>query len=418
MRKIGRITPAGRITEFSAGLGSHDVLNDIADGHDGGLWFTVAGSVPRIGRIDGDGRLAPIRTSQAVSRARPASSRPRPTAGSTSPTPPLPERSGASRRRRDRELSRRADRRVRPGRPSPRAATAHCGSPRARTSGGSAACGRQTVRDHRVRGRRHAGLRSGAMPAGITRGPDGNVWFTERAHPGRIGRVTVPPLADLEIEQVPRSSSGAAGVLQATIAANSQPTTYSIEYGHDESYGMRTDVRSAGSGAAPVERVVELPLTPGTPYHARIVASNDSGQTVSDDVELWAVGRERRSRSRLAAPGRRHPHRRRRRAARRRGPRHRRRPAPGTPDARRPPRRRSARPSSSARSAARSASRYAARPATGPSAPACTCRSARSSTRATAASPSRVPATAGAARRRARSGAVSSRSARPATTAA
>ena len=135
-----------------------------------------------------------------------------------------------------------------------------------------------------------AGFTSGSSPAGIARGGDGNVWFTERANPGRIGRVTVPPLADLEIESVSGSNAGpATSVLQATIAANSQPTTYFIEYGSDRSYGSRTDVRSAGSGAAPAERVVELPLTPGREYHARVVADNASGQSVSDDVALWVA---------------------------------------------------------------------------------------------------------------------------------
>jgi hypothetical protein len=46
-------------------------------------------------------------------------------------------------------------------------------------------------------------------------------------------------------------------------------------------------VRSAGAGAAPVERIVDLPLTPERRYHARVVADNDSGQSVSADLALW-----------------------------------------------------------------------------------------------------------------------------------
>ena len=34
------------------------------------------------------------------------------------------------------------------------------------------------------------GLSSGDQPTGITSGPDGNLWFTEKGNPGRIGRIT------------------------------------------------------------------------------------------------------------------------------------------------------------------------------------------------------------------------------------
>jgi streptogramin lyase len=48
--RIGRITPAGVITEFSAGIPSGALPVSIAAGSDGNLWFTDA-SAPRIGRI-------------------------------------------------------------------------------------------------------------------------------------------------------------------------------------------------------------------------------------------------------------------------------------------------------------------------------------------------------------------------------
>ena len=37
------------------------------------------------------------------------------------------------------------------------------------------------------------GLTANAQPGGIAAEPDGNVWFTEQANPGRIGRITLPP---------------------------------------------------------------------------------------------------------------------------------------------------------------------------------------------------------------------------------
>lgn len=35
-----------------------------------------------------------------------------------------------------------------------------------------------------------SGLTSDANPKGIVAGPDGNLWFTEKSRPGRIGRIT------------------------------------------------------------------------------------------------------------------------------------------------------------------------------------------------------------------------------------
>jgi streptogramin lyase len=34
------------------------------------------------------------------------------------------------------------------------------------------------------------GLTIDSRPGGITAGPDGNVWFVQKADPGRIGRIT------------------------------------------------------------------------------------------------------------------------------------------------------------------------------------------------------------------------------------
>src|SRR5262249_57683041 len=48
--RIGRITPAGVITEFSAGITPNSGPAGITRGPDGNLWFTESGS-SRIGRI-------------------------------------------------------------------------------------------------------------------------------------------------------------------------------------------------------------------------------------------------------------------------------------------------------------------------------------------------------------------------------
>ena len=53
---IGRITPEGDITEFSAGLTMNSGPLGIASGPDGNLWFTQSGA-PAVGRITTDGDI-------------------------------------------------------------------------------------------------------------------------------------------------------------------------------------------------------------------------------------------------------------------------------------------------------------------------------------------------------------------------
>src|SRR5947209_7554366 len=53
--RIGRITPSGQITEFSAGITPGSQPFDIAVGPDGNLWFTE--TADRIGRITPTGKI-------------------------------------------------------------------------------------------------------------------------------------------------------------------------------------------------------------------------------------------------------------------------------------------------------------------------------------------------------------------------
>ena len=77
-----------------------------------------------------------------------------------------------------------------------------------------------------------------AAPAGITRGPDGSVWFTESATPARIARVAVPPYAEAG---KPVSLGGGKVRLKAEVRPNGQATTYSLQWGPTEAYGSRTN---------------------------------------------------------------------------------------------------------------------------------------------------------------------------------
>ncbi len=47
---IGRITPAGTVTEFSAGIPAGTSINDLVVGPDGNLWFTLVPGLTRSGR--------------------------------------------------------------------------------------------------------------------------------------------------------------------------------------------------------------------------------------------------------------------------------------------------------------------------------------------------------------------------------
>jgi streptogramin lyase len=291
--KIGRITPAGVIDEFNAGLSGSDTLNDITSGPDGQLWVTIAspdgdkiesfspsnpddpcfwstgltgtpnqivtasddklyftesGDPAAIGRIKTDGAIREYRTGLT------ADSAPGGLAEGNKGT--LWFTGAAS-----------------PGR-----------------------IGRMNIGNHEFE-EIVAGTGLGidltpdAAPAGITRGPDGNMWFTESGLTGKIGRVYLGPTAELWLDDIQFPGKErheiTNGVIKATVGANSQDTTYHLEYGPDDQYGTDTEEQSAGHEADPMTENVELPLEPSSHYHARLVATNGAGETASPDLELW-----------------------------------------------------------------------------------------------------------------------------------
>jgi streptogramin lyase len=287
--KIGRITPDGDVDEFDAGLSGSDRLNDITSGPDGQLWvtlddrlesfspsnpddpcfwstnltgtpnqivtasdhrlyFTESDDPAAIGRIKTDGKINEYRTGLT------ADSAPAGLAEGNNAT--LWFTGGAS-----------------PGR-----------------------IGRMDISKHEFE-EITAGTGLGidltpdAAPAGITRGPDGNLWFTESGLTGKLGRVFLGPTAELWLDNI-QIPSGARhtitnGVIKATVGANSQDTTYHVEYGPDEQYGEETEEQSAGNGADEITENIELPLAPSSHFHARLVAANSAGETASPDLSLW-----------------------------------------------------------------------------------------------------------------------------------
>jgi hypothetical protein len=236
--RIGRITPAGAITEFWTGLTANSAPNQIVAGPDGNLWFTELNNPGRIGRIT---------TSGAV------------TEFSAGLTPNLQPEGIAS---------------------------AGDGSLWFTESAAPGQLGRVTVLGGITE--YSNGLTAASTPLRATGGPDGNVWFTENANPGRVGRLTVPPGA---------STAAASGVADnmatahASVRPNSQATSYYFEYGPTTTYGSTTTAGSGGSGAGPQPLATGLTgLTAGTVYHYRVVATNGSGTTVGSDQAFTTTG--------------------------------------------------------------------------------------------------------------------------------
>jgi streptogramin lyase len=247
LHSISRVNPAdGDICHFSAGLTG--APNKIVSASDGKLYFTISGDPAAIGRIKTDGTIKEFRS------------------GLTADSSPVALAEGG-----DHDLWFTGS--ASPGRIGRMVNPSHAFT---EFAGGTAGLG----------------LLADADPAGITRGPDGNVWFTERGLDGRVARLFAPPAASLALSQktppVGRHEI-TDGELLATVAPNSQPTTYSVEYGPGASYGKQTDpvTVDGSSGAGAVTEAVPLALKASSHYLARLVATNEGGTDRSDPVELW-----------------------------------------------------------------------------------------------------------------------------------
>ena len=131
-----------------------------------------------------------------------------------------------------------------------------------------------------------------AAPAGITRGPDGNMWFTEsgadRQDRPRLPRADGRAVARRGRDPDRRPPHGRRRRDQGARSAptrRTRPTTSSTA--PTSSTARETEEQSAGHEADPMTENVELPLEPSSHYHARLVANNGAGETASPDLELW-----------------------------------------------------------------------------------------------------------------------------------
>ncbi len=226
---IGRITPTGTITEFTTGLTASSKPSQIAAGPDGNLWFTEAAGTGRIGRITVGGTITEF------------------SSGLTPSSQPEGITAGVDGALYFTEAKN-------PGRIG-RITTAGSVSETAVEPGSS-------------------------EPLQIVTGGDGNLWFTEAAAHGLIGKLTVAPGTGTA---APAATERTA-ILKALVDPASQTTTYVFQYGPSPAYGSQTGSKSAGSGAALTGvSAVASGLEPGTLYHFRVVATNQSGSTYGAD---------------------------------------------------------------------------------------------------------------------------------------
>jgi streptogramin lyase len=229
--KIGRITTSGVITEFSSGISGGSEPTDIVKGPDGNLWFTEKGGQGAIGRITPAGTVTEFTQDLSVD-AGPHGIALGPDGNLWFTETAVGGRIG-----------------------------------RITTAG--------EITEY------SNGFADMLSPWDIAAGPDGNMWFTGSNIPGQVGRITLPPLVrDMDADTIGATSARLRGKLRA----NSQATDYSFEYGTTTAYGHETPEAYAGSGydLKTVTAAVDG-LQPGTKYHFRLVAKNDAGETKGPD---------------------------------------------------------------------------------------------------------------------------------------
>jgi streptogramin lyase len=232
--RIGRITTDGVITENGIGLTPNMAPTDIAAGPDGNLWFTLTGDPGAIGRITPEGVFTEFNDGLTANS--------RPTGIAEGSDGALWFTEAAS-----------------PGR-----------------------IGRITTRGDISEYRE--GLTADRSPWFITPGPDGNMWFTENANPGLLARISLPPVVQGRSVQYISDNSAQ---LPAKIRPNAQDTEFHFEYGRTENAKKKSVVASAGAGWDHVEVMTRVAnLKPGTTYHYRVVATNDSGTTTGPTGEF------------------------------------------------------------------------------------------------------------------------------------
>jgi streptogramin lyase len=279
--EIGRITPSGTIKEFTAGLQSNSVPGFIATGPDGNLWFTDVG--------------APPNGTPAIGRITPCT---------PLPCTPAPIREFST------------------------GLQAGKGSyPYAIASGPD---GNMWFTDEGASGPGHgineigwitpsgaitessAGLPTGTLPQGVATGPDGNLWFADG------GARAIGQLASRAPAVSTGSASGVTGS-GASVAGTVNPlggavSAISVQYGPTTTYGstVASTPATLPPGGTPVAVSATISgLPPEAVIHYRVVATNGVGTAAGVDRAFTTqsvaprVSGARRSSSRWREGGRR-----------------------------------------------------------------------------------------------------------------
>jgi phosphodiesterase/alkaline phosphatase D-like protein len=80
-------------------------------------------------------------------------------------------------------------------------------------------------------------------------------------------------------------------VLHGTVNPNGKATTYFFQWGLTTGYGVNSVAHSAGHGTKSVAvSTTATGLIPGTTYHYRLVATNDSGESIGADQTFTTAG--------------------------------------------------------------------------------------------------------------------------------
>lgn len=233
--RIGRITPAGVVTLFSAGITGGGQPAGIAAGPDGNLWFTEA-------RGDRIGRITPAGVVTEFSPGISAGSYPKGITAGPDGNLWFTEYVGD-----------------RVGRITPAGVVTEFS----------------------------AGITPGSAPDGIAAGADGNMWFTEPSG-GRVARIADLPPAATTGGASAISQSGA--IVAGTVAARTQPTRVSFQYGPSAAYGSSSTTQNAGANLTPADVSAALSgLAAGTIYHYRLVATNASGTSYGSDATFTTL---------------------------------------------------------------------------------------------------------------------------------
>jgi phosphodiesterase/alkaline phosphatase D-like protein len=108
------------------------------------------------------------------------------------------------------------------------------------------------------------------------------VWGMAAVVPASGSAASPPPTA---VTGAAAQITAATAVLNGTVNANGQASTYVFQYGPTISYGSQTATTSAGSGTtATAEHATLSGLVSNSTYHFRIVATSPAGTTAGTDA--------------------------------------------------------------------------------------------------------------------------------------